>query len=253
MKKSFVLYLDQYEPVKNLSVEQKGLLFDAMFLYNCGKEIDITDPLIAMAFSFFKQTFDRDTSKWLRKAEKNRENGKKGGRPKNNKNGGLPTNPKNPDGLSKTQNNPPEPKKAVSGTVSVTDTDSVTLVLVEETTVIKKFVTDFQNYILDKFGNLSPKITDLLIADGIYIIDELIKLDGFTFDEISKALKWAADDEFWSKNVKSLGALRAEGKNGTSKFVNMYTAYKEDDIQKLNPAEKRLQANMDVSRRFLDE
>ena len=123
----------------------------------------------------------------------------------------------------------------------------------EESTDIKKFVIDYQNYILDKFGNLAPKITDVLIADGIYTIDELIKLDGFTFDEISKALKWAADDEFWSKNVKSLGALRAEGKNGTSKFVNMYTAYKEDDIQKLNPAEKRLQANIDVSRRFLDE
>lgn len=126
MKKSFVLYLDQYnKQIQSLSLEQKGKLFDAMFLYNCGEEINLNDPVLDMAFSFFEETFKRDTDKWLRKAEANRENGKKGGRPKKNENSDLGKthqNPKNPDGFTETQQNPQKPKKAVSVSGSVSGT-----------------------------------------------------------------------------------------------------------------------------------
>ncbi len=76
MKKSFVLYLDQYEPVKDLTQEQKGDLFDAMFLYNNHEKIEIKDPVVKMAFSFFEQTFKRDCSNYLKRCEKNSENAK---------------------------------------------------------------------------------------------------------------------------------------------------------------------------------
>jgi len=76
-KKSFVLYCDQYEPVKNLTVEQKGLLLDAIFLYHCDKSHKISDPIVDMAFLFFKQTFDRDCIKYSAKCKKNKENAMK--------------------------------------------------------------------------------------------------------------------------------------------------------------------------------
>lgn len=78
MKKSFVLYLDQYEPIRGLTVEQKGHLLDAMFAYHNGTyEEEVcanNDPLVKLAFSFFKQTFERDNAKYLKMCEKNKEN-----------------------------------------------------------------------------------------------------------------------------------------------------------------------------------
>lgn len=77
MKKSFVLYLDQYEPIKDLSDEQKGQLLDAMFKYHNDVDFELTNPVLKMAFSFFKETFKRDYDKYLKRCEKNRENVRK--------------------------------------------------------------------------------------------------------------------------------------------------------------------------------
>jgi len=74
VKTSFILYLDQYEPIKNLTSEQKGKLLDVLFLYNLGEDPIIEDPIINLVFGFFKTTFDRDTDKYLKRCDKNREN-----------------------------------------------------------------------------------------------------------------------------------------------------------------------------------
>lgn len=88
MKKSFVLYYDQHECIEDLTNEQKGQLLDMMFLYGKGEDLteceDMShyDPVVKLAFKFFKIVFDRDNAKWEKKANRNKENGKKGGRPK---------------------------------------------------------------------------------------------------------------------------------------------------------------------------
>lgn len=119
MKKSFVLYLDQYAPIKNLSLAQKGCLLDSIFKYQTGEEVECIDEVVEMAFNFLKQTFERDKEKWEGKAKANRENGKKGGRPKKNDNNDLPENPDKPKKPTGLNGNPSKPKKAVSGSVSV--------------------------------------------------------------------------------------------------------------------------------------
>lgn len=68
------MHNDQYAPVKGLTLEQKGMLFDAIFIFNLGEEPNITDPVVAMAFSFFRQSFERNASKYEEKCRKNREN-----------------------------------------------------------------------------------------------------------------------------------------------------------------------------------
>jgi hypothetical protein len=121
MKKSFVRYHDQYDPIKTLSLEDKGKLLDAIFEYNLtGEEIEL-EGMVKMAFMFFKGSFDRNNEEWKKRADRNKENGKKGGRPKKNKNydlGENPEEPKKPSGFIGTPKNPHEPKKAVSGSVS---------------------------------------------------------------------------------------------------------------------------------------
>jgi len=84
VKKSFILYHDQFDAIEDLTVEQKGNLLNAIFIYSrCGK-ISNLDPVVNMAFKFFRVTLDRDAEKWKQIAARNKENGKKGGRPKTN-------------------------------------------------------------------------------------------------------------------------------------------------------------------------
>ena len=76
-KNSFVLYLDQYPPVQGFSLEQKGMLLDAFFRFNAGETPEFADPMVALAFSFFRQAFERDAEKYARKCAKNAENARR--------------------------------------------------------------------------------------------------------------------------------------------------------------------------------
>ena len=79
-KKSFVLYGDQYPPIKNLSDSQLGKLLRLFFEYNNGHhsfDSKIDDPIVEMAFSFFVSVFDRDAVKYTQKCKKNQANAKK--------------------------------------------------------------------------------------------------------------------------------------------------------------------------------
>jgi hypothetical protein len=77
MKKSFLLYLDQYDNIKDYSREQKGELLELFFKCNMGEELTFDDPIIKIIFPFFKQVFDRDRGKYEEKCKKNKENQEK--------------------------------------------------------------------------------------------------------------------------------------------------------------------------------
>ena len=74
MKESFVLYTSQYEAIADLSVQQKGELFDALFQYvSTGNVPTFTDPATRMAFNFMRIQIDRDTNKYEDVCNKRRE------------------------------------------------------------------------------------------------------------------------------------------------------------------------------------
>lgn len=101
MKESFVLYNSFYEPIKGLKNEQLGKLLRAIFNYTINGEITQEDDIL-VAFMFIKNQLDLDNEKYQKICERNRTNGKKGGRPKTQK------NPKKPTGINE---NPKKPKK----------------------------------------------------------------------------------------------------------------------------------------------
>ena len=73
-KSSFIIHLD-YEPLlEDLSLEDKGILLDAMFAYAKGESVPELKPLTKMAFNFIQRQMDYDKVKWLKKCEKNKEN-----------------------------------------------------------------------------------------------------------------------------------------------------------------------------------
>lgn len=81
-KKSFMLYYDMYPSICDLSDEQRGALFAALFEYaeQAIREPDCMQQVMArhanmndatkMAFSFIAKTIERDTIKWLEKQER---------------------------------------------------------------------------------------------------------------------------------------------------------------------------------------
>lgn len=97
-KKSFVFHEIWFEVIKAQTNEVQLELYQAISEYgltgNCGELSAISN----IAFSFIKPQIDRDKEKYDAIVERNRENGKFGGRPKKpNKPSGLFGNPKNLD------------------------------------------------------------------------------------------------------------------------------------------------------------
>lgn len=84
-KNSFLIYLDYEEQFNLLTDEQIGQLMRAIIKYEKTKEIPQLDGMLKMAFSFIKTQLDRDREKYQAKCEQNRENAKRGGRPKRSK------------------------------------------------------------------------------------------------------------------------------------------------------------------------
>jgi hypothetical protein len=116
MKKSFVLYTDNWVTLKHLSNEQLGELMRMLFEYQIeGNTPEPSNPLF-IAFGFIRSAMDRDLEKWNERAERARVNGLKGGRPKENQYGLEET--------QKTQSVNSKPKKPVNVSVSVNDSVS---------------------------------------------------------------------------------------------------------------------------------
>lgn len=80
------------------------------------------------------------------------------------------------------------------------------------------FAIQFQTKAKDLHGNIAPAISDSLINNATETVDKLIRIDGFTFEQVCDAMNWAVLDDFWSKNALSLAGLRAKNGDGRTKF-----------------------------------
>ena len=105
-KDGFVIYKSFYAPIQSLSDESLGKLFRAIFEYQIhGVCVELPVEL-TMAFNFFKTKFESDNIKYEAIVERNKANGRKGGRPsKENADNETVENPINQMGFE-------EPKKA---------------------------------------------------------------------------------------------------------------------------------------------
>lgn len=79
-KKSFLLYEDMGDPIGELTDEQAGQVFKAIFQYVRGQGVAV-DGMAKVAFNFIRVTLDRDRAAYEARCVKNAENGNKGGRP----------------------------------------------------------------------------------------------------------------------------------------------------------------------------
>lgn len=80
------------------------------------------------------------------------------------------------------------------------------------------YVRSFQSRVKDLHGNIAPKVTDGFINQAVDVIDKLVRIDGFSFDEIKAAMDWATGNDFWGKNALAITAVRKPLRDGTMKF-----------------------------------
>lgn len=93
-----------------LTLEQKGMLLDMIFEYVASGKIVDAEPIVKMAFTFIKSQLDRDNEKYQQVCERNRINGKLGGRPKKQMdNSKTQKNTKNPSGYLENLGEPKKP------------------------------------------------------------------------------------------------------------------------------------------------
>ena len=120
-KKSFVLHKDYNNQIKKLSDVDAAALLRAIFAYVNGEEVCQLSPVADMVFSFIAAQIDRDNAKYKARCERNKANGKKGGRPKKEEPNETEENPKEPN---KTERFSEKPKKPDNDNDSDNDNDN---------------------------------------------------------------------------------------------------------------------------------
>jgi hypothetical protein len=121
-KKSFVAYCDWLESFEELTDEEAGRLAKHLFRYVNDLNPEAPDKITKMCFIPIKQSLKRDLVKYEERAERARENGAKGGRPKTQKTQSVISEPKKPDSVNVSVNDNVNVNANVNGSVSNTPT-----------------------------------------------------------------------------------------------------------------------------------
>lgn len=125
IRDTFLLRHDFYPQIKILAIEQRGILFTAIYAYETGDELPDMDPLTAMCWGFIKSSLDSNKDKYEAQCEANRTNGTKGGRPARNN---RPVSEENPNNRTVFNDNRPvseeNPTKTAGFSKNPIDIDS---------------------------------------------------------------------------------------------------------------------------------
>jgi hypothetical protein len=99
--------------------------------------------------------------------------------------------------------------------------------LAESLPALAEFVKSFHEDRREQHPTLIKHVlTPHQISKCVKVVDQITRLDGLDLEtQVKPALRWAARDDFWSRNVLSLAGLRDRSKNGLTKIQNILTAF----------------------------
>lgn len=246
MKNSFLLYADAYESIRSLEPELKGQLLDAVFLYHRGEVIPTLAPVVEMAFSFLRRSFERDESKYAERCEKARTSARARW-DKNDANAcerilddakhadSVPVPV--PDTVFKTT--PPlprepgeveQPKPAKQPNRTYLD-HRPTACPVERWKKMYAYSWRFHRERAKTLGARAP-FTRKKVLDGAKVLDNMTRVRQIESGQIMAAMDWAVTNEFWNEQVRALSSLTNISRNGDTKYANILTAMAKDLVRK---------------------
>ena len=151
--KAWHSYLESIEPLNDA---ERGRLFTALLKYSAQGTVEKLSGNERFVFPTMKANIDREMEKYAENAEKNKENGKRGGRPKKSEkpSGFSKTQSvfKNPNGFSKTQDKEKDKEK---------DKDYRPRACAREDDV----VDGVESLVLDDFAPLIESSTDVSLTE----------------------------------------------------------------------------------------
>lgn len=121
--RSVILFSEWKKPLRSLSLEQKGLILDALLDFPDGRRPDFEDPLLAMAWEFMEGGLEANAKKWDEIRERRSDSGRKGAE-KRWKRGGKETGSDSKNGKCHNADGKNSLYVSVSDSVSVSGSDS---------------------------------------------------------------------------------------------------------------------------------
>ena len=191
-RKSFIIHYDSLDVIDDMSDEEVWRLFRKMKSYHNWNTYVSGDKIADIAFSAFKNQFDRDLERYDNTCERNRRNGLKWGRPQVTQD-----NPKEPTGLSGLQKEPKEPyskSKSKSDSKNDNDNNSNSNIIISskedrQVTEKKEYWDPIINSIIETIKFHNNWIIDGTIPSnrkhGKMLRDKIWKITGFNWDYIN--------------------------------------------------------------------
>jgi len=186
---------DLLSTVELMTDEEAGKLLKAIIDCVDGKPVSLNREIL-FAFTPIKNQLERDCKKYDDFVEKQRLNGKKGGRPANPKNPSLPkptqANPKNLDTVNDNDNDTvTDNNKTPSQKYKYSDEDD-----------------SLARYIHRAILVMAPNAKPPNFPSWANTIRLMRESDKIPISEIRRIFDWANKDSFWSANILSPAKLR---------------------------------------------
>ena len=217
MRKSFLLHIDSLCILDDLSDEQKGQLFNAIYKFQLGEELELS-PIIKIAFSQFKNQFMRDEEKYEKTCEARKLAGSKGGKQRV-ANQANATNSKQ-DEANQAENK--NKNKNKSDNDNKKDSDNNIIVVEDENLLLAKRTITYLN-----------KKTNKVFRDGKGNLKEILAQikKGATEEQLAHVINVKCQEWLDNQDMK--------------KHLNPVTLFRESNFDKyLNQDMKITQANM---------
>jgi len=227
-KKSFIAYADWIDIFEELEDDEAGRLAKHLWRYVNDLNPSTDDRMVKVSFTTIRNTLKRDLLKYKNIIDRNRENGKKGGRPK--KPSGLignPNEPKKADSDNDNVSDSVNESVSVSANVNEEKKNKTLLSQVDESTldhrdkeyyqIANSFMELFKSNLLEL--NISTKTLDSAkFKTWINPIRLLMENDNRTIEEFREVFEFIKNDNFWKQQIRSTEKLRKKDKDGVTYF-----------------------------------
>lgn len=238
--RSVILFSEWKKPLRALSLEQKGLILDALLDFPDGRRPDFEDPLLAMAWEFMEGGLEANAKKWDEIRERRSDAGRKGAE-KRWKPGGKETGSDSKNGKCHNADGKNSLYVSVSDSVSVSDTDFVSSSSSsddgdpddDDQTTTHQIVNEFESCICKLSANGKAELNGYAERLGPELVQEIL----------SKCIDLGARS--WAYVRRALAEAEAQGCKSVEEYrlTNPIGAGRNMRVDRIRPSGNDILAN----------